>query len=148
MRCDQLVDAGCDLGLAVARHDVLGAIDVPGLEREHDRALRPRPVGRVDQPLHQLRIVLDHPRAAPQLHPLLGGEVQDEDVRLVVLLEMTERDVLAIAGEVGEGQRLGADRLQEARRPAAMLDIGPAVGAGRGEEEGVDGVEELRGDRR
>src|SRR5512140_610635 len=29
---DQLVDAGGDLGLAVARHDVLGAVDVPRLE--------------------------------------------------------------------------------------------------------------------
>src|ERR1700751_3141244 len=37
---DQLVDAGRDLGLAVARHDVLGAVDVPCLEREHHRALR------------------------------------------------------------------------------------------------------------
>src|SRR5205814_4295931 len=34
-------------------------------------------------------------------------------------------------------------RLQEARRAAAMLDIGPAIGAGRREEEGVDHAEEL-----
>src|SRR3954468_2109423 len=129
---DQLVDPGGDLRLAVARDDVLGAVGVPRLEREHDRALRPCPVGRGAQPLHQLRVALDDAGATPQLHALLGGEVQDEDVRPVVLLEMPERDVLAVAGVVGEGQRVRADRLQEARRPASMLDVGPAVGTGRG----------------
>src|SRR6185369_3623682 len=72
-----------------------------------------------------------------------GGKMQDEDVGAVVLLEMTERYVLPVAREVGEGQRIGADGLQEPRRPAAMLDVGLAVGARGGQEEGVDDAEEL-----
>jgi hypothetical protein len=56
---------------------------------------------------------------------------------------MPQGDVLPVAGEIGESERVGADRLQETRRPAAMLDIRSAVGAGGREEEGVDGVEEL-----
>src|SRR5260221_1056148 len=137
-----MVDGGGDLGRGVVRHDVLAAVAVPGFEREHDRAPRLGLVGRVDQPLHQLDIALDRPRAAPQLHALLGGEVGDEDVRAVVLLEMTERDVLPVAGEIGEGQRLRADGLEESRRAAAMLDIGPSVGARGRQEEGVDDCEE------
>ena len=43
----------------------------------------------------------------------------------------------------GEGERVSADRLQEPRWPATMLDVGPSIGAGGREEEGVDGVEEL-----
>src|SRR5471032_3258496 len=140
---DQPVHGRRDLGLAVARHDVLRAVGVPGLDGEHDRAPRPGLVGGIDQPLHQLDVALDDPRAAPQLDPLLRGEVQDEDVGAIVLLEMTERDVLPIAGEVGESEFARADRLQETRRSAAMLDIRPAVGAGGRKKEGIDGVEEL-----
>src|SRR6185437_16021963 len=123
--------------------DVLLAIDVPRFEREHDGALWLRLVGRIDQPLHQLEIAFDHARAAPQLHALPGGEMQDEDLGAVVLLEMAERDVLAVAEKVGEGERMAADRLEEAGRPAAMLDIGPPVGARGREEEGVDDRQEL-----
>ena len=69
--------------------------------------------------------------------------MQDEDVGAVVFLEMAQGDVLPVAGEVGEGEHVAADRLQEACRSAAMLDIRSAVGAGRGKEEGVDGGQEL-----
>jgi len=60
--------------------------------------------------------------------------MQDEDMGAVVLLEMAERNVLSIAGEVGESQRVAADGLEEARRPAAMLDVGASVGTRCGKE--------------
>ena len=86
-------------------------------------------VGGVDQPLHQLEVALDHPGAAPQLHPLLGGEMQDEDVGAVVLLEMAERDVLPVAGEVGEGQHVACRSASGS--PVGRRDAGCRAGRRR-----------------
>src|SRR5882672_8290334 len=65
----ELVDRRRDLGLAVARHDVLAAIGVPRFEGEDHRPLGLCLVGGVDQALHQREVALDHAGAAPQLHP-------------------------------------------------------------------------------
>src|SRR5260370_40367521 len=69
--------------------------------------------------------------------------MRDEDMGAVVLLEMAERDVLPVAGKIGESQHVRADRLQKSRRAAAVLYIRSAVGAGGGKEEGIDDRQEL-----
>ena len=58
---------------------------------------------------------------------------------------MTERkSYWRFAGEVGERQPDGRSVVfRKPGRPAAMLHIGPAVGAGGRQEEGVDDGEEL-----
>src|SRR5262249_38814308 len=66
----ELVDGRSDFGLAVARHDVLSAVDVPGLESEGDGTLGPRLVDRIDKALHQLAIAFDYAGATPPLDPL------------------------------------------------------------------------------
>ena len=44
-------------------------------------------------------------------------------------------DVLPVAAEIGEGERLLVEHAQEARRAAAMLDVRLALGVGGGEIE-------------
>jgi hypothetical protein len=70
--------------------------------------------------------------------------VQDEDVAARVLGEIADGDVLPVAAEIGEAKRALVDHLQEARRAAAVLDVGLSIGVGRGEEERVDGFQECR----
>ena len=93
------------------------------------------------QLLQQIRIVLDHARRAPQLDATAVEIVEQEDVGLRVLGQIPLRDVLPVAGKIRERQRLLVDHLQETRRPAAMLDIGLAVGRRRCQQEA-----RLRGD--
>ena len=54
---------------------------------------------------------------------------------LGIVREVAERDVLPVAGEVGEADRLVIEHVQETGRPAAMLDIGLTVRARGGEED-------------
>src|SRR5262249_28289643 len=49
--------------------------------------------------------------------------------------QIAERDVLAIAREIGKTERLVVQHLEEAGRSAAVLNIGLAVGARRSEED-------------
>jgi hypothetical protein len=44
-------------------------------------------------------------------------------MRLRILVEVAERDVLLVAREVREPERLVVDHAQETRRSAAMLDV-------------------------
>ena len=123
--------------------DVLGAVDVPGFDGEDDGPLDLARIVRVAQPLQQLGVVLDHPGSAPQLDPLLVGVVHQEEERPGVLRQVAERDVLAVAAEVGEGQRPVVQHLQEARRSASMLDVRLPLGAGRAKVEHIQPRHEL-----
>src|SRR5262249_2614302 len=82
-------------------------------------------------------------RAPPDLDAPLLGVVHQEDERLRVLRQVVDADVLPVALEVVERERLLVEHPQEALRPAAVLDVGLAVGAGGGEIERVALRDEL-----
>ena len=115
--------------------DVLRAVGVPGLDLEQDHLLGARLVALGPEAREQRGIVLHHAGAAPQLHAPALRVVHDEDEGLGVLGQVAGGDVLAVALEVGEAQRVLVEDAQEARRAAAMLHVGLAVGAGGGEIE-------------
>src|SRR5262245_12656568 len=58
--------------------DVLGAVDVPGLNREQDRTLGARAIAGVAEAREQRGIVLDHARASPELDPPLSRKIEQE----------------------------------------------------------------------
>ena len=133
---------GEDFVIAVARRDVLRAVDVPGIEREQDGPLDISLVAGFGQPLEQFGIVLDNPRPAPDLDAAAVGIIHQEDIGLVVLGQVAGGDVLAVAAEIGEAEGLVVEGLEETRGPTAMLDIGLALGGGGGQVEGVALAEE------
>src|SRR6516164_11247930 len=67
--------------------------------------------------------------------------VHDEDVRSRIFREIALRDVLPVAGIIGESDRGLVEDLDEALGAAAMLDVGLAVGA-RGRKKEAVGVGE------
>src|SRR5262249_28605087 len=75
----------------------------------------------------QCRIVLDDAGTAPDLYPPPLGIVHQEEEGAVVAGEVAGGDVLPVAAVVGEGQRLVVEHVDEALRPAAMLDGGLAL---------------------
>ena len=56
-------------------------------------------------------------------------------MRLGIVGQVARGDVLAVAGKIGESDRLVVEHVQEAGRAAAMLDVGLAVGACRRQED-------------
>ena len=73
----------------------------------------------------------------------LGGVVDEDEGYAVVVEEVAGGDVLLVAAIVGEGDGAVVEDMDEARRAAAMLDVGPAGFAGRGHVEGVAGRYEV-----
>ena len=130
-------------GLAVARGDVLGAVRVPGFE--------PNTIARSGLALYvgstSRSISSRSPsttRARP--HSLSRCWVEKCGMKMCARsfsLRWPSVMYCRLPPKSAKASVWRADGLQEARRPAAMLDIGPAVGAGRREEEGVDDAEEL-----
>ena len=100
------------------------------------------------QPLQELGVILDDARLAPELDPLAVHIVDQEKMRLRILGEIAERDILPVAPKIGEADRLLIKHLEEARRPAAMLDVRLAVLARRGEEDARLRFDERRKIRR
>ena len=127
MRLLKLFDHGLNLLLGKSLLDVLGTVDVPGFDGEDDGPLDLARIVRVTQPLQQLGIILDHPGGAPQLDPLLVGVVHQEDERFGVLRQVAERDVLAVAAEVGEAPASCRPAPSESRvsRPGAGCTAAP-----------------------
>ena len=139
----KLLDHGLDFSLRKPLVDVLGTVDVPRFDGEDDGPLDLARIVRVTQAIQQLGVILDHPGGAPQLDPLLVGVIHQEDERLRVLRQVAERDVLAVAAEVGEGQRLVVQHLQKAGRAAPVLDVRLPLGAGRAQVEHIQPRQEL-----
>ena len=63
-------------------------------------------------------------------------------MRLRVLGEIAQRDVLPVAREVGEADGVLVEHPQEARRPAAMLDVGLALRVGGRQKDAGLGLDE------
>ena len=70
------------------------------------------------------------------------GVVHQEQERPVVLRQVAERDVLAVAAVIGKAERPLVDRAEEALRPAAVLGVRLSGGAGGREIGRVDLCEE------
>ena len=86
--------------------DVLGAVHIPRLDLEQNGPLDLPGTGRITQPVEQGRIVINHAGVAPELDASATGEIHQKDERPGVLRQITKRDVLAIAAEVGKAQSL------------------------------------------
>ncbi len=114
---------------------MLRAVAVPCCDLEQDRLFRLGLVIIRHQRGRQRRIVLDHARLAPDLDPAAIDIVDQENIRLRVLAEIALRDVLPVAAVICEGQRGLVENLDEARRAAAMLDVGLTIGVRRRQEE-------------
>ena len=138
----ELLDDRGDRRLGEAPVDVLRAVHVPRLHLEDDRPLDLAGIAGVSQGLDQPGIPLDHPSRAPDLDPPPLGVVHQEEERPRVLREVAQRDVLAVAAEVGEGERPLVQDLQEAGRAAPVLDVRLALGVRRPEVEHVEAGEE------
>jgi hypothetical protein len=87
----------------------------------------------VETEVRELRIILSN--AVPV--------VDEEDEGLRMLGQITARDALAVAREIGKTERLVVQHLEEAVRSAAMLDVGLALGVGRSEEDARLASDEL-----
>lgn len=90
---------GRNVRLGEAAHDVLRAVRVPKLQREHDRAFDLARVGGVGEARQQLRVALHDPRLAPQLHAARLRVIHEEDEGLRILLQVSGRDELPVAAE-------------------------------------------------
>ena len=117
---------------------MLRAVDVPGVDREQDHALRFGAIAVVEQLCDQRVVVFDDPRAAPHLDALAVGKVEQEQEGAVVAGKIADGDVLAVAAIVGKAERLVVDDLDEALRSAAMLDVGRVLGRHRREKRRVE----------
>ena len=112
---------GMCCGQLVSHAEIRNRIDLLG----------PRLVAFRHQRLRQRRVVIDDARLAPDLDAAAVRIVHHEDMRLRVLREIALRDVLPVAAVVGERDRVLVEDFDKALRPAAMLDIGMAVGRWR-----------------
>src|ERR1700733_2057296 len=71
-------------------------------------------------------------RAAQNLQPHLRCIIHQEQRHAVVVPEIADADVLLVAPQIGEAQRLIVDDAQKTLLPAAILDIWPSRLAHRG----------------
>ena len=124
--------------------NVLRAVGVPGLDLEQDDLLGAGFVALGPEAGKQRRIVGHDTRAAPQLDAAALRVVHHEDVGAWIVGEVAGGDVLPVALVVGESQRVLVDDAQEARRAAAMLHVGLALGVGGGEIERTHLAQEAR----
>ena len=84
----------------------------------------------------------DRPRAAEDLQPAAARVVDQDQRHPVVAGQIADADILPVAAKVREADRPLVQHLEEARRPAAMLDVGPAGLADRRHVEAVARGEE------
>ena len=124
MRCCSAHGGGDVLGEEHLR-DVLRAVRVVGLHAEHDGLLAARSVT-LGQERRDAFVILDRARRAPDLHPPPIGIIHQKDHRLRIVGEIAGGDVLPVAAEIGEGERLVVDHAQETLWAAAVLDVGLA----------------------
>ena len=108
--------------------DVLGTVHIPPVKVEDEGAIYGGPVCRVGELLHELGIILDDLSRSPDLDATAIREVHEENERFVIVLKVSDRDVLAVSTEVGKSERL---RVQDFEKPgwtSAVLNIGLSVG--------------------
>ena len=123
----QVVDRPGEIGNIDLLRDVLRAICVPRFDSEQYRLLG---LGAIVF-WHQLSDdgkIVGHARTAPDLDATLVRIVHEEQERLVILGEVAGRDILAVAGIIGEGERVIVEHANESLGAAAMLSIGLASG--------------------
>ena len=137
IRASRTASAARHIGGVEFLRDVLRAVGVPGRDLEQDHLLGPRLVALRHQRSQQRRIVVDHPRLAPDLDPAAMGIVHHENMRLGVFRQIALGDVLPVAAVIGERQRGLVQHFDKALRAAAMLDVRLAIGVGGGEKEAV-----------
>ncbi len=70
----------------------------------------------------------DDRRMADKLQPVAVRVIHQEERDAVVAHQVRGADILFVAAIVGETDAIARDMAEEARGPAAMLHIGPAVG--------------------
>jgi len=134
-----------DLLFGIAGSDVLGAVPVEGFDVNDDGSLDGSFVGGGAELLDEIGGfgALVDGGAAEYFEAGLGGVVHEDDGYAVVVLEVAGCDVLLVAAEVGEGDGAVVEDVDEARRAATVLDVGPAGFAGGGHVEGVAGGDEV-----
>ncbi len=115
--------------------DVLGAIRVPDGDRKENRLLGPRFVPLGHEHRHQLAVAFHDARLAPDLDAPALRIVDQEEIRLGTVAEVALGDVLAVAGEIREGDRPIVEHPQKAGRAATVLDVGLALLVGSGDED-------------
>jgi hypothetical protein len=140
-----LGDEPPDFALGKARCDVFRAVPVERLHRDDHPTLDPCPIiGRLKAGNEcRLRVLVDQACASPNLEPALRGIVHQEQADPVIPVEVADRDVLAVAREVGIADRPWSQYLQKTHRSAAVLDVGPAVLAHGALVEAVTCTDEL-----
>ena len=124
---------------------MLGAVPVEGFDVNDDGSLDGSFVGGGAELLDEiggLGALVDG-GAAEYFEAGLGGVVHEDEGYAVVVLEVAGCDVLLVAAEVGEGDGAVVEDVDEARRAATVLDVGPAGFAGGGHVEGVAGGDEV-----
>src|SRR5262249_31751587 len=124
-----------NIGSLEPPRNMLRAIGVPGVNGEQDHLLGTRLVALWHQPRDQIRVAFDDPRLAPDLYAGTLRVVDQEQVGFGIVGEIALRNVLPVAGEIDEGDRLVVEHTQETRWPATVLDIGLSVRAGGGEKD-------------
>ena len=111
----------------VALGDVLWTVPIESLGLDQKAAFDASAVIRHFEP-GQGRLVIetDDLRPPEELRPRLFRIIHEEERHAVVVHEIPEADILPVAAEIREADRGLAEHAHEPRRPAAVLDIGPA----------------------
>jgi hypothetical protein len=110
-------------------------VEIPGLHVDTDGALDLRRISGITDAFDQYRIIIDYSAAAPYFKPPSMLEVDQEQEYAIVIGQIADRNVLLVAGVVGESQRAVIENSEEACRPAPVLDMRPAFSAGASDEE-------------
>jgi len=111
----ELLDQRGDLPLRKSLVDMLRAVHVPRFELKQNGSFHFAGVRGIAEPFFQRRIAFDDRRLAPEFHALAVRVVHQEDEGLRVFRQIAERNVLAVAAEVGEAERLLVDDAEKAR---------------------------------
>jgi hypothetical protein len=135
-----------ELCLGVARGDVLGAVPVEGFDVNEDSPLGwglfPGNFELADQPLG-FRGALVNPGAAQDLEPGLVRVVHKEEGDAVVMLQVSNADVLLVAAQVGEANGALVEDVEKAFLASAVLDVRPTGFGRRGHVEAIALLQEL-----
>jgi len=110
--------------------NMLGAVRIPGRHLEQDHLLGARLVAGGHEFGDQPVFPLDDYRRSPNLDPAPVGVVDQEQVGLGVVHEVSRGDELPVADIVNKAKRLRVDHLQEAGGTTPMLDIRLPFGVG------------------
>lgn len=82
--------------------NVLWAVHVPGLDGEQDRSFDAAWKLRILQSFKQFRIVFHNSSRTPEFDTTAVDVIHQEDKRLGIIRQVSQRDVLSVASKVGE----------------------------------------------